>query len=355
MATGVAYIKSPSEFSFGEDIELFLARFDAFAEATKCEKNNRFDLFKSFLDDRSFRRVRAITFTDEHKDEGKVDMSKNVTKALIKEALVKESQVPERISLRFKVQGKDEEIEDFGDAVRLLGQKVHGQSEAETNQQVIEAFCAGLRNPDLASKLLCKQFDNLTGAINYAVSRKESTNIKQVISRQRARSWDGATESLHNAGNAVGTSSALALRQTDRGGSPVMQDRPDATPVRRGARNGSYGSGQGPSGGETRTCFRCRRVGHIERFCNQPIQPSSTGGQSVQPICYRCGVSGHMRRDCRITIPNRGTGHGQIVCFKCNTPGHTSRDCNRSARPYAQNFRGRPGNRGTSRNAWSAR
>ena len=217
MATGVAYIKSPSEFSFGEDIELFLARFDAFAEATKCEKKNRFDLFKSFLDDRSFRRVRAITFTDEHKDDGKLDMSKDETRTLITQALVKESQVPERISLRFKVQGKDEAIEDFGDAVRLLGQKIHGKNGAESNQQVIEAFCAGLGNPDLASKLLCKKFEKLTGAINYAVSRKEATNIKSVISRQRARSWDGATESLHNAGAEVETSPALAVRQTARG------------------------------------------------------------------------------------------------------------------------------------------
>ena len=52
MATGVAFIKSPCEFSFGEDVDLFLARFDAFAEATECDAKNRFDLFKSFLDDR---------------------------------------------------------------------------------------------------------------------------------------------------------------------------------------------------------------------------------------------------------------------------------------------------------------
>ena len=64
-------------------MELFLARFQAFAVATKCEAGNRFDLFKSFLDDRSFRRVQAITFKEEHKTSGAIDLNKDATKALL--------------------------------------------------------------------------------------------------------------------------------------------------------------------------------------------------------------------------------------------------------------------------------
>ena len=35
MAT--AFIKSPCEFAFGDDVDLFLDRFSAFVTATKCE------------------------------------------------------------------------------------------------------------------------------------------------------------------------------------------------------------------------------------------------------------------------------------------------------------------------------
>ena len=342
--SGVAFIKSPCEFSFGEDVDLFLARFGAFAEATKCEAKSRFDLFKSFLDDRSFRRVQAIAFEDTHKTDSAVDMSKEAVKNLIVQALAKEPHVPERISLKFKVQSKDEGIEDFGDAVRLLGQKVHGQSGAETNQSVIEAFCAGLRNPELASKLLRKKFENLTAAINYAVSRKEVTNIKNVISRQRATSWDGTPEALHNLGKEADASTASGTWPRHREGSPARQ-----------ATWSNVDHHQGPRFSDSRTCFRCNRVGHIERFCNQALPASPRPRQSGQITCYQCGLPGHIRRDCRASTPTRGAGHGQIICYRCNVPGHTSRDCTMPARQSEQNFRGGPGNRGAPRHAWPAR
>ena len=348
MTSGVAYIKSPCEFVFGDDVELFLARFQAFAVATKCEAGNRFDLFKSFLDDRSFRRVQAITFEDEHKTSGAIDLAKDATKALLKTALMKEPQVPERIALKFKVQGSDEEIEDFGDAVRLLGQKVHGQAGAESNQQVIEAFCAGLRDPALASKLLSKKFENLTAAINFALARKGTTNIKNVISRQRARSESGATGALPNTGTEADISWALADRSLGRSVSParpVTEDRNSVPNLQQ--------QGQVPR--DNRTCYRCHRVGHIERFCDQAAPALSRPRGAEQIICYQCGLPGHIRRNCRASVPRGGTGQGQLVCYRCGIPGHTSRNCNRSAQRNGQNFRGRPGNRGASGNAWPAR
>ena len=91
------------------------ARFQAFAEPTKCEAGNRFDLFKSLHDDRSFRRVQVITFEEAHKTSGAIDLAKGAAKALFKMALMKEPKVPERIALKFKVQGSDEDMEDIGD------------------------------------------------------------------------------------------------------------------------------------------------------------------------------------------------------------------------------------------------
>ena len=302
MAT--AFIKSPCEFAFGDDVDLFLDRFSAFVTATKCEAKGRFDLFKSFLDDRSFRRVQTLTFGDVHKTDGSVDLSKKETQEILKKALTKEALVPERVSLRFKVQGKDESIEDFGDSIRLLGQKVHGKGVAETCQNVVEAFCAGLRDPKLASKMLSKVFTSLTEAINFAVSRQETCNIKDVIDRQRAmsRSANDSTEVLPNQEGEVKTSGVATP--------PLTQCR---------------GSSRRQHGGDSRICFLCHRVGHVQKFCDQLMSSPKLPGQI---FCYRCGRAGHISRNCRGPVTVRGS---------------------------EQNFREEPESREWSRTAWPAR
>ena len=126
MATSFHYIKGPSDFQFGDDFELFWDRFKDFVTSSKCEKASQFSFLKAHLDDRSLRRIQDITFSTEHKTEpgeaGVVDLSNPSVVQLIKNALTKNPDIPERISLKFKVQGSSEGVVEFGDAIRLLGQ-----------------------------------------------------------------------------------------------------------------------------------------------------------------------------------------------------------------------------------------
>ena len=68
----------------------------------------------------------------------------------------------------------------------------------------------------LASKLLSRKFENLTAAINFALARKGTTNIENVISRQRACSESGETVALPNTGTEADISWALAADRKDR-------------------------------------------------------------------------------------------------------------------------------------------
>ena len=188
MATNYSYIKGPSDFVYGDDFEMFWERFQAFIMAAKCAKEAQYSLFLSYnLDDVSFRRVQVLTFTADHKTGENVDLTK--AHLLIKGALSKEPDVPARITLRYKIQGLAENVTEFGDAIRLLGQKIFG-TETDGNAMVIESFCAGLYDANLASKMVQKDFKSLSEAIKYAVSRNELTNIKNVLVEQRGKSTE---------------------------------------------------------------------------------------------------------------------------------------------------------------------
>jgi hypothetical protein len=313
------YAKGPAEFVYGDDFDLFWERFQAFLSAAKCEKKAEVGLFKSFLDDRCFRRVQAITFDDTaHKTDGNIDLTK--IKALIKAALAKEPPVPESISLKFKVQGPSEGIIEFGDEIRLLGQKIYGNEQAETNRVVIESFCAGISDHGIAAKMLQKKFENLTGAINFAVSRKETLNIKNALSQQRSTASHG------------GNVSVLPL---DREGT-VTRRRSESGSSRETGVGGRMGSSSASH--ETRVCYGCQKMGHISRDCPSG-SPRETGGRMGSSsasqetrVCYGCQKMGHILRDCRVS----GSGQRQnfqrpntgiVVCHYCNMPGHIRRDC----------------------------
>ena len=98
-------VKSPSEFAYGDDFALFYERFNAFIRGAKCEPSSVFSLLLSYLDDASFKKVKALTFSEDHKTDDHIDISKKLTYDFIKEALTHDK-VPAQIQLRYRIQGK---------------------------------------------------------------------------------------------------------------------------------------------------------------------------------------------------------------------------------------------------------
>ena len=70
----------------------------------------------SYLDDASFKKVKALTFSDDHKTDDRIDISKKLT----------HDKVPAQIQLRYRIQGKNETPSEFGEAMRTLGNNVYG-------------------------------------------------------------------------------------------------------------------------------------------------------------------------------------------------------------------------------------
>ena len=87
MALVQTLVKSPSEFVYGDNFALFYERFNAFISGAKCEPSSVFSLLLSYLDDASFKKVKALTFSDDHKTDDHIDISKKLTYDFIKKAL----------------------------------------------------------------------------------------------------------------------------------------------------------------------------------------------------------------------------------------------------------------------------
>ena len=152
MALVQALVKSPPEFAYGDNFALFYERFNAFIIGAKCEPSSVFSLLLSHLDDASFKKVKALTFSDDHKTDNYIDISKKLTYDFIKEALT-HYKVPAQIQLRYRIQGKNETPSEFGEAIRTLGNDAYANG-WEQNQTIIESFCIGLKSTELSAKML---------------------------------------------------------------------------------------------------------------------------------------------------------------------------------------------------------
>ena len=175
MALVQALVKSPPEFVYGDNFVLFYERFNAFISGAKCEPSSVFSLLLSYLDDASFKKVKALTFSDDHKTDDHIDISKKLTYDFIKEALTHDK-VPAQIQLRYRIQGKNETPSEFGEAIRTLGNNAYGNG-CEQNQTVIESFCIGLKSTELSAKMLQKSFTTLTQAVDYADQRNKNQQL----------------------------------------------------------------------------------------------------------------------------------------------------------------------------------
>ncbi|KAI1318836.1 hypothetical protein EDD11_005682 [Mortierella claussenii] len=108
---------------------------------------------------------------------------------------------------------------------------------------------------------------------------------------------------------------------------------------------------------DSKQCYSCGGVGHIQADCPSIRIARNAGGASGR--CYNCGMFGHMARVCRNqpryngppryfggagtggrshinnnnTSPtggassNSGIPNGRIICYKCGGANHYSRDC----------------------------
>ena len=173
------------------------------------------------------------------------------------------------------VQKPSESVIQFGDNIRLIGQKVFAEH-TDANDLVIESFCGGLCDTNLASKMLQKGYKSLSEAIKYAASRKEATNIRNTLIEQR---------------------SGRGMSSKDISVLPAEVTAPEPPP------HNTQGTGNQPLDRGTFRCYGCNAVGHYKRDCPNRLPQDD--------VCHYCKKHGHWKRDCfkwlNANTPTRGS------------------------------------------------
>jgi hypothetical protein len=327
----LSIVRQPGEFKYGDDFDLFFDRFSAYLVNVKC---SQYDLFVSFLDSVSFRKCTAIVFDDtDHKTDAKVDLVK--ARPVLKGALSKHEDVPPNIAIRFRNQKNDESIGDFGYAMQVLGHKAFDAG-AETNAQVIEAFCMNLSDCNLTAKMIQKTFTTLKAAIDYAVSKESTSNIQKYVRNSRSLSTDPhshrdvgvlecITEGVHN----VSVAEPMTRSRPNRRSNNINSEQPHQYQGRTNRADPNVPAGD--SGTHHDTQVRHGNGGH---------DSGNSGNSANWDGRQRQNTSGNWR----------GNGRRQFketrACHYCKIKGHIIRNCYKRQRDQSQSSYNAPGRGG---------
>ena len=120
----------------------------------------------SFLNSESFTLVENLNLTNAQKQ----DITAQETYQLIKTCLKStESRIPSGYALKYRKQKESESIEQYAFELENLALEAYPNDQnIRQNHNLIECFISGIRNDELAIKLLEQNFENLTEAIQAA-------------------------------------------------------------------------------------------------------------------------------------------------------------------------------------------
>ena len=341
-----AMVRQPHEFKYGEDFDLFFRQFCTYAKNVKCEVAGQYSLLLSYLDNKSFRLVESLVFTEDEKTA--YNASLNAALPKLKRVLTPCDEMPAKVRLMFRKQGATESLGDFGYAIQGLGISAFG-AEGVNYGQVLDAFCLGVKSAALSAKLLAKDFDTLQAAMVFAQEHESASNIREFVVQHRA----GASGATRNAdvsilqsvdeyvlSNSSNSDTAFVMSQ----GNPNYVNRGQGAGARGsggynefagdgfGPGNGSYGRGTGNKFGPANPNYgRGHDIGNdfgpsgnsnYMRGAGNYMPPN--GQNRPHDNSDRNGYvqGGYYRRH-----ENYDSRNSDVQCFKCNGWGHYSKAC----------------------------
>ena len=175
----MALAKHPSVFTLKQNFSTWFKQFRNFCDLCQVPDNTRFRTLLSFLDQECFILVENLNLTEAQR----ANIQDNAVYVLIKNALKStDSRVPPGYELKYRKQKDSESIEQYAAALESLAMDAYpNEQDIRANRNLIECFISGVKNDELAIKLLQNQFDNFTQVINMAKQYFQALQTRRFI------------------------------------------------------------------------------------------------------------------------------------------------------------------------------
>ena len=171
--------KAPEEFSLKKNFNTWIKQFRNYVELLNVPPNDTYRTLLSFCNPECFDLIEALGLTPAQRN----DIFDQAVQRRLKDALKsREIRVDPGYLLKYRKQNENETIEKYADELLKLAQEVYPDDQnIRQNPQLISSFIGGVRNDELAIKLLQEDFPNLTNAVQAASQYFQALQTRRFI------------------------------------------------------------------------------------------------------------------------------------------------------------------------------
>ena len=171
--------RAPEEFSLKSNFTVWAKQFRNYIELLNVQDDQIYRTLLSFMSPECFTLIEALELTNEERaDIFDQDVFRRLTQALKS----REMRVNPDYLLKYRKQRDDESIEKYSEELIKLAQEVYPDDQnIRNNRQLIASFVGGIKNDELAIKLLQEDFNSVTDAVQAAVQYFRALQTRRFI------------------------------------------------------------------------------------------------------------------------------------------------------------------------------
>ena len=363
--------KQPTVFTLKQSFPVWFKQFRNYAELLQVPNEHRYRTLLSFLDAESFTIVENLALNQEQR----ADVFQAAPYQLIRNALTqRESRIPPGYELKYRKQRENESIEKYASELECLALEAFpGEANIRQNRTLIESFISGIRNDELAIKLLEENFQNLGQAIERAVHYYQALQTRRFIKTES--DFRPSLEKVYNVSKNIDSEEKKPAKEQDVNAvnaSPTEQSQshynqksqpninmPAPAPANlqfsghahynrmflQNPNQATWGNQQyfnepmkHPFAGPDWPSQPANNQNwqqyppwlNNQRFLNMPRPQNMTRRSKPNVVCYHCGKIGHYKNECyslqRIQ-QSQNTKRDAKNCTYCGKSGHLSHNC----------------------------